>query len=368
MKVVQTVYRGRKAWELDNEALTLTMLQGGGHIAGIVLRNGPKVNPLWAPVWKTIEPWHYGKNSASRYASRLLASICGHNICLGWFGDPSKDEAKAGMGCHGEAPVTRWKLERKNITRNAVSLTCGCVLPVAGMKLVRTLRARLGGHIVHIREELRNLTRRDIPYTMCEHVTVGPPFLEKGVTVFDMPATCCQTFPGKFGDPQRLKPDTPFMWPAGPGARGEKVNMRMIDRKYKASSDFSVQKMNPAKQDAWFSAVNPKLGLLLACVWRRADFPWLGNWEENYGRKDRPWAGKSLTRGMEFANSPFPVSLRDAAAMGRFQGEPTVRWLPARGKARVEYRMVLVAVPHKTGGVADIRAEKTGLEIDLIAG
>ena len=89
--------------------------------------------------------------------------------------------------------------------------------------------------------------------------------------------------------------------------------------------------MDPRRSDAWFSAVNPKQGLMLAYVWKRADFPWIGNWEQSYGRKESPWDGKSLTRGMEFTNTPFPVSLREAVDMGRFQGEKTFRWLTAKG-------------------------------------
>lgn len=367
MKIANATIYGRKAWELDNDLLRLVITQGGGNVASLTTREEPGINPLWKPVWRTIEPWEYRpEKHGKRYGSKLLATICGHNLCLGWFGDPSEEEAAAGMGCHGEAPVARWKLVRKRVTATSVGLTCDCDLPVAGMRFDRTVTSRRGSHIIRIRERLRNMARRDVPFTMCQHVTVGPPFLEKGVTLFDMPATKGHTFPGEFEKRQRLRSDTPFAWPDGPGAKGEAVDMRLMGRKYRASSDFSTQLMDPKREDAWFSAVNPRLGLLLAYAWRREDFPWVGNWEENYGRKGSPWAGKSLTRGMEFANTPFPNSLRSAVDLGSFHRSPTFRWLPARGCIDMEYSILYMPVPAETQGVADIVPVGRKFGIDLI--
>jgi len=365
MHIRQTVFNGRQGWELDNDALSLVMLKGGGHIASIRLKVRGAVNPLWTPVWKTIEPWDYRPGHAARYESRLLASICGHNPCLGWFGGPSPDEARQGLPCHGEAPVARWRLIGGKATARSVQLTCGCVLPVAQMRYTRTLHSRRGANLVEVCERIENLSRRDLPFTMSQHVTVGPPFLEKGVTAFDMPAAAGHTFPKPFGRPQRLKTDTAFMWPNGPGANGKPVDLRVIGRQYRRSSDFTTQLMDPGREDAWFSAVNPRLGLLFAGVWRRSDFPWLGNWEENYGRRQPPWAGRSLTRGMEFANTPFPVGLREAVNLGAFHGRPTFRWLPARGRVEIDYCLILTQVPLQVSGVANIRPCETGFEIDL---
>jgi hypothetical protein len=365
MRIQSTVFNGRRSWEFDNDAIRLTMTQGGGHIAGLELRERPGINPLWKPVWRTMEPWDYRPADAKRYASRLLASIMGHNLCLGWFGGPSEDEKKAGMECHGEASVARWRLLRKNVSDKAISMTCSCELPAAGMSCVRTMSSARGNRVIRVREDVISRSRRDLPFTMAEHVTFGPPFLEKGVTMFDMPATKAHTYPIFFEKTPRLRTDTAFTWPKGPGLRRETVDMRQIGRAYRASSDFSAQLMDPKRKDAWFSAVNPKLGLLVAYHWDRADFPWIGNWEENYGRKAAPWNGRSLTRGMEFANTPFPMALRDAMARGKFHGLPTYRWLPARGRLRFEYRILVAPVPPSVKGVADIRRDGNGFRLDL---
>lgn len=365
MNIASGKLNGRKTWELDNGFAKLAVMVGGGHIAGLRLKGGPAVNPFWIPIWKSIEPWTYRPAMKSKYGLKLLAAISGHNLCLGAFGDSSPDEMRAGLSPHGEAPVLRWKMLRKKTRGRSLSLACGCDMPIAQMQLTRTITSTEGSAVYRVREQVRSLARRDAPFTMCEHVTFGPPFLEKGVTVFDMPATLGHTHPAVFGDIQRMRRDTAFRWPAGPGAKG-KVDLRMIGSEYRKSSDFSTQLMDPAKELAWFSAVNPRLGLLVAYVWKRSDFPWIGNWEENHARKAMPWAGRSFTRGMEFANTPFPIGLRPAVSLGTFQGETTYRWLPALGTVSMEFSILAAKVGPDCAGVSDIRPVEQGFAIDWI--
>jgi hypothetical protein len=200
---------------------------------------------------------------------------------------------------------------------------------------------------------------------MCEHVTFGPPFVERGVTTFDMPATRGHTFPGAFSDAQRLRSDVAFTWPRGPGRRGP-VDLRTIGRTPARSSDFTTQLMNPAADHAWFGVVNPKLCLAVLYVWRRSDFPWLGNWEESYARKTPPWAGRSLTRGMEFANTPFPVGLRKAVDRRIFHGLPTFRWLPARSTLEMEFSILAMKVNRGCRGVAAVTPAGRSFRVDFL--
>jgi hypothetical protein len=271
-----------------------------------------------------------------------------------------------GMGTHGEAPVSRWRLLGKSVTSRGVRMTVGCELPASGMRMRRTIASGAGSCVIRVVETVENLLRRDVPYTICEHVTYGPPFLEKGVTTFDMPATRGHTYPGKFGSPQRMVSDSKFAWPDGPRKGGGTVNLRMIEKRYRRSSDFTAQLMDTSRDDAWFAAVNPRLGVLSAYWWKRADFPWVGNWEENCGRKQPPWGGRSLTRGMEFANSPFPLGLREQVRMGRFHGLPTFGWLPARGKVTMEFAIISLPVDSDTAGVAGIVRSGRRYVLDLV--
>lgn len=363
MRIISKAVHGRQGWELSNDKLSLFLMAGGGNIAGLQVQGCKALNPYWIPIWKSIEPGAYRARDAKRYGVRLLACIAGHNLCLGAFGDPSPEEAKAGLGCHGEAPVRRWRVIKRKVTARRIVFQYGCCLPIAQMRFVRTVILEAGSSIVRIREVVVNLARRDVPFTICQHVSFGPPFVEPEVTIFDMPATKGHSFPGPFSQRQRLKPDAAFSWPFGSGVKG-KVDLRFMGRL--PYGDFAANLMDPQQEHAWFSVLNPKLGLMVAYVWQRVDFPWLGIWEENRARKMSPWNGKSLVRGMEFSNSPFPVGLRKAVDRGRFHGLPTYRWLPARGQAAYDYSILACPVEAACKGVAAITPAGKTFGVDLI--
>ncbi len=93
------------ATSIENDALRVTVLHEGGHIAEILdKRTG--INPLWIPPWTSIEPSTYDTARHPEYGegadASLLAGIMGHNLCLDIFGGPSTDEAAAGLPVHGE--------------------------------------------------------------------------------------------------------------------------------------------------------------------------------------------------------------------------------------------------------------------------
>ena len=367
MRVSGSTYRGRKSWTIQNELLSLVVLQGGGHLASFTLHASPRVNPFWVPVWRTVEPWQFRPERAGRWGgSRLLASVSGHLLCLSHFGGPSAAEAGLGRDSHGEAPVARWRLLGREVTPRHARLRIGCALPVAGMEVERVFTVRPDSHLVEVVTEVRSVVDRDQPYTMSEHGSVGAPFLEKGVTRFDLSADEGQSFPTVFGMQQRLKVDAPFAWPDGPGAHGGIVDLRQIDRACRKNSDFTAQHMNPERADAWASAVNPRQGVMLAYHWRRTDFPWVGNWEENRCRTGAPWNGQSLVRGIELSNTPFPTTLEQAVALNHLHGERTYGWLPARGCVRTAFRMALLPVDHRVKGVSDIRVTPGGLAMDFM--
>ncbi len=107
-------------------------------------------------------------------------------------------------------------------------------------------------------------------------------------------------------------------------------------------------------QLAYVAVLNWRLGLLAGYCFRRSDFPWVANWEENCARTDAPWDGKAQARGLEFATSPMPLGLRDAVVGGPLFGVPAVRCLPARGMQAASYVMFATEVPHAWRAVAGI--------------
>ena len=107
------------------------------------------------------------------------------------------------------------------------------------------------------------------------------------------------------------------------------------------SSAYTAQQMDPDREDAFVAAFSPTAGLAFGCVWRRADFPWLGIWEENRARPGAPWNGRTITWGLEFGVSPFPETRRQMIERGPVFNTPTLRWIPARQTVEVDYWFVL---------------------------
>ncbi len=288
--------------------MRVTVLREGGHLAEI-LDKSSGVNPLWTPPWPSIEPSTYDPKLHPEYGadaeSKLLSGIMGHNLCLDIFGPPSEEEAAAGLTVHGEAPVAAYEIAAAD-----GGLTARASLPQAQLRVER--RIRLASPLIEIAEAVENQSATDRPAAWTEHVTLGPPFLEKGVTLFEAPVTDSLAVEEGCGDPRRFT-DAPV------------------------SGGFTTHLLDPARRTAYFAAWSPRLRLAIAYAWRRADFPWLGVWEENYGRLTPPWNGRTLTRGMEFGASPVAETRRRMIERGSLFGVPAFRWIPARTRVEVRY-------------------------------
>jgi hypothetical protein len=330
--LTRRIYRGRRAVVIENADLRVTLLEEGGHIAEIFDKQ-TAVNPLWTPEWPSIEPSTYDSAVHPEYGdtveSSLLAGIMGHNVCLDIFGGPSPDEAAAGMPVHGETSVSRF-----DIGEHDGRLTMRTVLPLAEVRFER--RIDLHGRAVRIHEAVENLSGIDRPIGWTQHVTLGPPFLEKGATQFRASATRSMVFESAVGGADYLKAGAVFDWPMAPRAGEGRVDLRLFTSAA-ASSAYTAHLMDPRLDHAFFVAFSPASRLAFGYVWRPRDFPWLGIWEENHSRPNPPWNGRTLTRGMEFGVSPMPESRRQMIDRGRLFDVPAYRWIPARGRLDAEY-------------------------------
>ena len=326
-------YRGRRGVSIENDALRLTVLVEGGHIAEMLdKRTG--INPLWTPSWPSIEPSTYdGTNPMYGNATdgRLLAGLMGHNLCLDIFGGPSDDEARAGLTPHGEASVLGY-----DIAASGHTLRARAVFPLASLGFERQLQ--LHGRWVAVTETVTNLGACDRPIAWTQHVTLGPPFLRHGSTVFRAPASRSRVFEAEFGPGDYLVAGADFAWPLAPRLDGGLADLRHFTDA-RSSSAYTAHLMDRSREDAFFVAFAPESGLAFGYVWRRRDFPWLGIWEENRSRTASPWDGNEVTRGMEFGVSPFPETRRQMIDRARLFEEQTYRWLPARGSATVDYEI-----------------------------
>jgi hypothetical protein len=229
----------------------------------------------------------------------------GHNLCMDIFGGPSAEEAAAGLTVHGEASVAAYE-----VTATQTMLTQRARFPQSQLRLER--RIELAGRAVKIVETVENESATDRPIAWTQHVTLGPPFLEKGVTAFRAPAAKSQALGNGIGDLQRFT-DAPV------------------------SGGFTTHLLDPARDTAFFVAWSPRSQVAFGYVWRRSDFPWLGIWEENFSRTGPPWNGRTLTRGMEFGASPMPETRRQMIERGSLFGVPAFRWIPARAQVQARY-------------------------------
>lgn len=339
----RTTFHGRQAFEIENTQLRVTVTEEGGHVAEI-LHKAKGVNPLWVPPWPSIEPSTYDPNRHPGYGgnseSKLLTGIMGHNLCLDLFGGPTDEEAAAGMTVHGEASVVKYSFE-------AVpgGLRQACEMPMAQLAFER--RLTLDGERVRFAETVTNRSACDRPIAWTQHVTLGPPFLERGVTRFDLPGTKARTFESDFtGGKGAMKIAANFDWPNMPTEPSSSYEGRPVDlRTYwkdRVAAGFVTVLLDPHRETVGFAARSG--GVELRYDWKRADFPWIGIWDECHARDGGPWNSRTMTRGMEFGVSPYPESRRAMIDRKELFGVPAYRWIAARKQLTVEYWASLRAV------------------------
>ncbi len=347
-------FGSRSQVHLENNLLRLTLLPGGGHIAAVTLKeNG--VNPLWNPAWDTIDPSSYSPTAHPQFGegveAKLLSGITGHNLCFDLFGVPSEAEAAAGLGVHGEASALDWEVES-----GQGSITANVDMPLAGMQMRRRLKLDSGASHIRVEETAKNMTGIDRPVGWTQHVTLGPPFLEKGKTIFEVSATRSKVIESEFAPgAERFLTAAEFDWPWVPLASGGLGDLRETTD-MEVSGGYTTHLMDPQMDDSFFVAYRPSTETLFGYVWKREDFPWLGIWEENSSRKHAPWNSRALTRGMEFGVSPFPETRRESTERGEFFGEKAFRWIAAKSEITVNYSLFLCSVPMARLGAFEQRA------------
>ena len=351
---------GRPGFRIESAWGHVSVLQGGGHICELVSCKHGGLNPLWKPTWKTIDPYTYTRGKHARVygpppEGRLLAGIAGHSISFDYFGPPSPEEIAAGHSTHGEAPVVDWHRQPSS-ERSTPTLAYEARLPQAQMRLRRVIALDRVQPVVYCEETAINLATFDRPISWNHHVTFGPPFLESGVTLFDMPATRSKVCPATFSSRMSIEPDAEFRWPKAPKQKGGLLNLRTTETG--RFGHYTAHLLDPALQTAFIAVCNPRLRLLVLYLFKRLEFPWVGNWEESYSRAHAPWNGREFCRGFEFSTTPFPIPRRETVAQGKLFDEATYIWLSAKSTARRRYMIVLLDVPETFKGVAAVHIER----------
>ncbi|PYV71726.1 MAG: hypothetical protein DMG97_15325 [Acidobacteria bacterium] len=245
---------------------------------------------------------------------------------------------------------------KKDSSMRVPALHCSCVLPEAQISFSRTISLDNTSPVVYCEERAENMGACDRPISWNEHVTFGPPFLECGTTIFDIPATRAKTCGPGYSERIFLQLDTEFIWPDAPRKDGSCSNLRIMpDERY---GHYTAQLLDPALGVGFISACNPRQRLLVVYAFRREDFAWVGNWEERNNRATAPWRGRTFCRGMEFSTTPFAIPRRETIDQGPLFGEKTYRWLPARSTVAVRYLIMLFMTPEHFEGVSRVFLER----------
>jgi hypothetical protein len=170
-----------------------------------------------------------------------------------------------------------------------------------------------------------------------------------------MPATLAKVNQASYSDAMMIVPDAEFQWPHAPLQDGGFHDLRTTpDGCYLR---YTAQLLDPRREIGYTAIANPRAGLLLVYVFRRADFPWVGNWEERFYLKTAPWVGKTFCRGIEFSSTPLAIPKRQTIAQGPLFNESTYRWLPALSETKVSYLTLLVDIPSDFKGVEEVSVE-----------
>jgi hypothetical protein len=318
-----------KLFLLANDKLELDISLNGARFDRMIMKDGPPLSPL---------------------------AKLGHFLALDGFGAPSDQEIASGMPFHGEANHQSFRILSAANSGSSHSVTMQATLPLAQETLTRTAQIIDGENLVYVTSVLESLITVDRPVSWAEHSTIGPPFMEKGKVVVDMPATKCRVRPFKPGAiPGHLVYGQDFTWPMAPVVGGGEANIREIPNDHNWL-DLASCEMDPGRTLAFVTALHLEKHLLYGYVFRREEYPWLMSWM-NFTGDDQ------AARGLEFSSQPFDISHRETVAMSPLFGIPTFRWLPAKSKIESHFVIFYTRVPDTFTMIKDVTLKDGKLTI-----
>jgi hypothetical protein len=314
---------------LSNDKIELTTLANGGGFSKLLLRDGETLSPF---------------------------ARVSHMLALDGFGAPSAEEAALGMPFHGEIGRQTFKVISSHESGPVRSVVLQATLPLAQEVLTRTIELSDGENVVRVTSDLESLLTVDRPISWAEHATIGPPYMEKGKVVVDMPATNCRVRPYKPGSiPGHLIYEKDFKWPMAPTVNGGQADLRVVPSDHNWLDLASCQ-LDTTRKLEFVSALQLERHLVFGYVFRHDDYPWLMSWM-NFTGDDH------AARGMEFSTQPFDISHRDTVSMSPLFGTPTFRWLAAKAKIQTRFFMFYTKVPAEFTKIDDVTLEDGKIKI-----
>ncbi|MGB6386050.1 MAG: hypothetical protein WBE45_16780 [Terriglobales bacterium] len=351
-------WNDRRAFRLSNANVELTALFGGGHIADLRLRGSP-LNVLWEAPWPTIEPQAFssGKHAAlfgDGPVGRFLCSYTGHALALGYFGMPSPEEAERGMGLHGEAATSGWKVISAAADDDAATLAMEVTLPVYRLHFRREISLPSDVFTASITEIVTNLSGRAIYFQWVQHAAFGEPFFANGEATLFTSGKRGMTWPAGYEGHDLLAGDVEFQWPNAQSIEGHPVNLSQPFTR--DGTGFLAGLLAGSDRENAFAVVhNRRYQLVAGYSFNPTLFPWIVLWEENLAREYAPWNKRTKARGVEFGTSPMPLGLAHARDMRRLFDTPVLTSIPASSRLQTQYDVFLHPVPPEWTEIKDVR-------------
>jgi hypothetical protein len=279
----------------------------------------------------------------------------GHLLCFPFYGPPSEEEARAGLGNHGEAAIVEWKKTKVEANAAGATLWYGADLPKTQFHVERTITMPRGMRQAHVETWVENLAPFDRPINWMEHATFGPPFVEPGKTVLDVSAKRGQVPAGRAGSGS-LREGSAIEWPKGVGLEGHTVDLRVFQPQSPSGTYYALR-LDPARSEQFFTLYHPEYRVLIGYIFPAEGYPWLADWQENRRNTPPPWSGEVVARGIEFGSSPVDEGLRKSVERGSLLDTPSYRWIGAHQRLKQEFTVFLSEIPNGFTGVTDVRLE-----------
>jgi len=311
-----------KKVELENSKMVLRVNLSGGTYSDFYMKENP-LNPL---NWKTVNPEE--------------PPFMGQFLCLDRWGPPSAAEKANGFRHHGEVITRNWELqEHFQKGENISACKMSCRLPMAGLRVTRTIELSENEPVFHVTEEIENLNKYGRMFNMVQHVTLAPPFLDS-TTLFDN-----NTEKG-FEDKEdgSLNQEEPVIaWPETLH-NGEIISLRRFQNKWPRVSSFVFA---DDQEYGWATACNPGKNLLLGYSWKIKDYPWINFWRDMENGIPKAFGIEFGTTGL---HEPFPV----VAKKGKIFDRNIYDFIDAGEIVSKSFTAFLFRIPDDYQGVAKI--------------
>jgi hypothetical protein len=264
----------------------------------------------------------------------------GHFICFDRWGPPSTAEKANGFKLHGEASTQLWELLAPPVSSDEMSAcSMRCVLPMAGLRLTRKIEFSVAEPVFFVTEEIKNLNKNGRMFNIVQHVTLGPPFLDK-TTLFDN--NTLQGFEDR-EDGSLNQDNIVLKWPVAEH-NGEKVSLRQFDNEWPDLTSFVYDKND---EYGWVTACNPSKKLMVGYLWRTKEYPWVNFWKSMEG-------GIPMAYAMEFGTTGLHEPFYIVAEKGKIFGRNIYAFIDADEVISKSFTAFLAVIPEDYNGVEKI--------------